>query len=413
MKRRNFLKTTVAAPLLMGLNIADGAESMLPRFAVISDIHFSGGNNGCVQKVSRTLKNFIAKGNLDAIFVVGDLTNNGQAAQYRQLVSVFGDKDVVPESQRVVYMMGNHEYYNKENNGDSTKNYTDFCKQPLHQFIDVKGFPFITVSINGGGENSYNADSQKFLSDKLAEAAAKYPDKPIFCFAHIPPRNTCYGSKSWGTANFYPFLHEYPQTVFFSGHTHTPIGDPRMIWQDTFTSINDGSVAYACLEQNEVDAGKGGYLPGNEQPGNVQEGFIVNVKSSEVFEIERWDAVRNEEILPRWNVNWKNKNYAKRDGKPAPKFAVDAKPTVVADGTSYTVSFPQATDNENVFRYLVELKDGDKTVASYRKFSVFYLNSETPKTLSVKFEKLPEGKELTASVTALDSFDNRSESIES
>ena len=30
------------------------------------------------------------------------------------------------------------------------------------------------------------------------------------------------------------------QTVFFSGHSHFPIGDPRVIHQERYTSINAG-----------------------------------------------------------------------------------------------------------------------------------------------------------------------------
>jgi Icc-related predicted phosphoesterase len=403
LQRREFLKISAIAGLtLTSRSRARAADGGLPRFAVMSDTHFNM-KNGSVQKVSRSLKNIVSKGNLDALFVVGDLTDNGQAEQYDVLLKVFKDENIIPQSQRVVFMMGNHEYYNKEN---PVENYAKLG-QPLHQFIDIKGFPFITVSINGGGDNSYNAESQKFLSGSLAEAAKKYPNKPVFVFAHIPPKNTCYGSKSWGTDNFYPFLHEYPQVVFFSGHTHTPVGDPRMIWQNTFTSINDGSNAYVCVEHNEVDDGvslRGGH--------NTTEALIVNVQQGSMLDIERWDTRHNEE-MPRWNVDWKNKNYKNRDGKPAPEFPAGAVPAVKVAGKECTVTFPQAKDDEIVFRYIVEIKEGGKTAATAKPSSRFYLNSEMPKEISVVFKTLPAEIPLTAEVRALDSFGNSSPAIAS
>ncbi|KAA6345290.1 3' 5'-cyclic adenosine monophosphate phosphodiesterase CpdA [termite gut metagenome] len=69
-----------------------------PRFAVISDIHFgSKAEKGPTVKVPQALKNILGKERLDALFIVGDLTNNGKEEEYDQLKSVFDDKTIVPE----------------------------------------------------------------------------------------------------------------------------------------------------------------------------------------------------------------------------------------------------------------------------------------------------------------------------
>ncbi|MDR1922781.1 MAG: metallophosphoesterase, partial [Planctomycetaceae bacterium] len=240
--KREFLKTlTIGGIALVGgsFNYVKGAENNLPRFAVMSDTHFGSNTGyGSVAKVSRALRNIVQKGNLDAIFVVGDLTDNGSAAQYDLLLKVFKDTSIIPESQRVVFMMGNHEFYNKEK---PFENYAKKIGQPLHQYLEIKGYPFITLSLNSGNASDYSKESQQFFAEKIEAAAQKYPDKPIFIFSHTPPQNTCYGSKSWGASALLETLNKYPQAIIFSGHTHTPIGDSRMVWQGNFTSINDGS----------------------------------------------------------------------------------------------------------------------------------------------------------------------------
>ncbi|MDR3048080.1 MAG: hypothetical protein LBU51_10835, partial [Bacteroidales bacterium] len=79
-----------------------------------------------------------------------------------------------------------------------------------------------------------------------------------------------------------------------------------------------------------------------------------------------------------------------------------------AADSSCVVVFPQATDNELVHHYLIEILDGQKVVATYRTFSQFYLNSQMPASLSVKLSGLPPKKKLIARVTAIDSYKNQS-----
>jgi Icc-related predicted phosphoesterase len=416
MTKREFLKvfTVTGTSLAIGRDVRlFGADTVvppethhsfsLPRFAVMSDAHFGTASGyGSYCKVSRALRNIVQKGNLDAIFVVGDLTENGTAKQYDQLWAVFKDENIIPVRQRVVFMMGNHEYHSKENSVD---NYTTKIKQPLHQYIDIKGYPFITLSMSN--RSGYDNEVKLFLAEKMEDASKKYVDKPIFIFSHIPPANTCYGSKSDGNSVFLSILEQYPQAVFFSGHTHTPIGDPRTVWQGDFTSINDGSTCSLWSESGEVDNETGGWYRHGD---NTTEAMIVNVRAGSLLDIERWDTFHNEP-MPNLPVDWKNKNYRNRIKKTVPTFADGVKPTVQITGNGCIVTFPQARDEEVVFRYFVEIKDGGKTVTLNKKSSEFFLNSMMPEKLSVDFFSLPPGKKLTANVTALDSFNNKSATI--
>ncbi|MDR1525792.1 MAG: metallophosphoesterase [Tannerella sp.] len=390
------------------------------RFVVISDTHFgSDRGDGATVKVPRALKNLLGKASqADAVFVVGDLTNRGTPEEYDLLISVFSDRTNIPEGVPVYFMGGfNHD----KSAANDYEIYRDKVKQPLNQYIEIKGYPFITLTEGGSSHTAQdqiapavNAEAQRFLSEKLAEASRKYPGKPVFVFVHVPPLNTCYGSREvdgWGTDLLLPVLNRYPQAVVFSGHSHFPLGDPRSIHQGKFTSVNDGSLNYSEVEPGVVSEG---IHP--ERFENINEGLIVNVDRNGTIEMERWDTYRNEEILPRWHVEAPHDGtrfvYANRNGLPAPVFAEGAKPEVArVTNDSITVSFPQAADNEVVHHYLIEIRDSGRVMASYSKFSQFYLNSRMPAKLTVGFAGLPAGKKFEIQVKAVDSYGNLSTPI--
>ncbi|MDR3266404.1 MAG: metallophosphoesterase [Tannerella sp.] len=392
-------------------------QQSLPRFVVISDTHFgSNRGDGAMSKVPKALKNLFSKEPLpDAVFVVGDLTDRGKPEEYDQLISVFSDKTNVPEGVDIYFIGGFNHDHDRSANDYST--YSAKVKQPLHQYIEIKGYPFITISeavLKLDYSADLNVEALRFLSEKLADAAQKYPGKPIFVFMHVPPLNTCYGSTvsdGWGTKFFLPVLNQYPQVIVFSGHSHWPIGDPRSIHQGIFTAVNDGSLTYSEIETGTVDIGDH-----PEAYENITEGLIVNVLSNKNIEIERWDTYRNEEIQPKWLVeaphDGNHFTYNNRNGLPAPVFASEAKPVVTTvTSDSIVVTFPQATDNEVVHHYVVVIHDGEQVISKFGKFSQFYLNSEMPSTLSVSFSGLPSAKPLTAQVTAIDSYNNASPPI--
>jgi hypothetical protein len=401
---------------LLALMGCRSEQQSLPRFVVISDTHF-GRNTGddAMSKVTKTLKNLLGKEPLpDAVFVVGDLTNRGKPEEYDQLISVFSDKTNVPEGVDIYFMGGfNHD----KSPSQDYDIYSAKVKQPLNQYVEIKDYPFITISeavLQLDYTADINVEALRFLSEKLEYAALKYPGKPVFVFMHVPPQNTCYGSTvsdGWGTDFFLPVLNRYPQAIVFSGHSHWPVGDPRSIHQGVFTTVNDGSLTYSEIEKGTVNIGD--HPEGYE---NITEGLIVNVLSNGNVEIERWDTYRNEEIQPKWLVeaphDGSNFTYKNRNGLPAPVFASGAKPVVTTvTSDSIVVTFPQATDNEVVHHYVVVVSEGEQVVSTFSKFSQFYLNSEMPVGLSVSFSGLPSAKSLTAKVTAIDSYNNVSPPI--
>ena len=82
-------------------------------FAVISDIHFGNNvNEGPLVKVPKALKNITSYGELDAMVVVGDLTEGGTVQQYQQLLKTFKDTTLFTNPvNELFFLMGNHDNY--------------------------------------------------------------------------------------------------------------------------------------------------------------------------------------------------------------------------------------------------------------------------------------------------------------
>ncbi|MDR0427659.1 MAG: metallophosphoesterase, partial [Dysgonamonadaceae bacterium] len=431
-----------------------------PRFAVISDVHFGNSQGeGPMVKVPKALKNLTSHGKLDALFIVGDLTDGGTAAQYTQFVQVMSNPaNFTNPVDTMIYMMGNHDNYATQTNYiNGLKPLNNGKPYPMDQYIVIKGYPFITISQRSGdntdasnaavGEKSYPKEVQEKLRTWMKKAAEECPGKPIFVFTHVPPKHTCYSSwpgegdgtswPTWSMKTLNPILNEYPQAVVFGGHSHFPIGDPRSIHQGVnpgsdkqnfFTGINTGSTTYSEIHKPSVYEG---IHP--DRYAYVTEGMILSVQPNNDVKIQRYDTYRNEEMHPEkpWMLKAPHDGtmfrYAdKRDagdtnpnglvlrnGLPAPVFADNAAVTLDASATnSVSVTFPQATDDEYVFRYRVEVKNSEgNTVSEVYQFSYFYLNSEMPATLTTTVGGLSSNTTYTVKVTALDSYDNASTSL--
>ena len=432
-----------------------------PTFAVISDVHFGNSKGeGPMVKVPRTLKQLTSKGKLDAIIVVGDLTEGGYEDQYNQFVQVFSNKDnFINPVDTMLFMLGNHDNYGgrKGNYVTKLRPFNNGKDYPYDQYTVIKGYPFITISVRGSDNNddtnpadgpeSFPQDVQNTLATWLERAANECPGKPIFVFAHVPPKYTCYSTwpgegdgttwPTWGMRTINPILNKYPQVVVFGGHSHYPLGDPRSIHQGVdpngdkqnfYTGVGTGSVTYSEIQSPAVD------WSDKIHPNfydHITEGLIVDVKPEGNVELRRYDTRLDEEIQPenRWNLeppfdgskftyadvrdlrdNINNKPY--RTGLPAPAFAADAKMNVQLSGTGVTVTFPQATDNDCVFRYKVTVvNDKGFAVRNQWIFSEFYKNSEMPDSFTVSYSGLEPGIEHTVVVEAYDSYDNISEAL--
>ena len=213
------------------------------RFVVTSDVHTRTTANNYqshdrLAQLYQTAYAFADAQNdynkLDAIFFVGDVTPNGKVAEYTQFFN---------------YVKAN------TRTGTVAQSPIRFMEQSGDAAIDINqvigGYHFITLGMDSYNKNAntyFSATKLAWLKVQLDAAVAEDPNKPIFVFQHEPPKSTVIGSYGTnGDVGLKNLLSNYPQVIDFSGHSHRPLSTPRSIWQDTFTAVNTGSLAYLCL----------------------------------------------------------------------------------------------------------------------------------------------------------------------
>nr|MCR5485097.1 metallophosphoesterase [Clostridiales bacterium] len=227
------------------------------RFIASSDSHIGGQPQqpGRVQKMIKT-GYAVADADeeydkLDAVLIVGDLTNRGRKSQF--LTFYASVKSVLRDGTQFLPVMA------KSHDGGTMSNHDvhEFLgsltgeKPDLHKVIN--GFHFIGLSASDLDEH-YSEYQREWLIKQLDEAVADDPDKPIFVFQHEHISDTVYGSYiRWGMDYFRDILVQYPQVVDISGHSHYPLNDPRSIWQDEFTAIGTGALYYSEFTIDDVE----------------------------------------------------------------------------------------------------------------------------------------------------------------
>ena len=385
-----------------------------PAFAVLSDIHV--GRSQSEQKVEQALRSLLSQEpRLDAIFVVGDLTHNGLPEEYEKVKALFS---MVPSDISTYFVMGNHDRYNDSGDINGLTHFEKTLGQPVSQYIEHKGYPFILVNMASKKYPYYTEEEVKFLEISLEKAAHKYPRKPIFVFCHVPPQNTVYGSgaqEGWGSPTLYDSLKKYPQAIVFSGHSHFPVVDERSIHQKDFTTVNVGSTAYTELER--------GFSEGIHPPynNNVTEAVVAKVKRKNKVELHRIDTYRNEPIRKPWVLKSPHHTasfaYTQAHAdRLSPQFDVDASIEIVnITDDSCDFIFPQASDNHAVHHYVVDIirTDNAKVYKRYTVSSQYYLNTAQPALLPWKATGLEGETSYKVRILAIDSFGNTSQPISS
>ncbi|MCG7216968.1 metallophosphoesterase family protein [Paenibacillus mucilaginosus] len=253
-------------------------------FPVISDIHIQSWHTESHMKFTQALQDLNAVNPAsDALVINGDLTN-GMPADYAKLQELIGQQ---PHPRSVFYTIGNHEFYkawfdadgywnpatfpNGETEEASIARFLDLTGQKNKVYYDqmVKGYHFIFLgseqyrqSDPANLEDAYLSSEQlDWLKKTLRKGASS--DKPIFVFLHQPLPYTVAGTHFCCVNNravvqheeLKAILSEYPQVVFFSGHSHWELKLPGTLVQEKFTMVNTSSVV-----QPWTDNGSGGEM---------------------------------------------------------------------------------------------------------------------------------------------------------
>ena len=379
-------------------------------FAVLSDLHYGRktGTEHADIKTPRALKALLEKQpNIKNIFVCGDMTDGGNEAAYRGLQNLFQQN--LPADVKTYFMLGNHELYNK----DTKQFFNDVFAQPIHQYIEINGYPFITLSISDAWGN-YDLNAVVFLKNHLEKAARKYPGKPIFVFSHTPAVGETAYSPWYHYNQLYNTLKTYPQVVHFTGHLHFTQEDERSIKQNDFTWVNVGPGYYGVVSDLDINVHgndrKECYRDSGEE---VTEGLIVNCDDNMDVEIVRLDTKRKKEIKKPWIIKAPHDGsqfiYTEaRTGGDAPIMSQDFTIENIT-ANSCTIIIPQATDDDLVAKYLVEISGAEET-KTYKVYSEYFLREDMPASVSWDISGLKYNTEYTVQVKAVDSFENESES---
>jgi len=420
-----------AAPQLFGtlaLAAEDGSDEVYKdmKIGVMSDLHFQVAQGTAEKTVPAMLEQFKAD-NVSVVMITGDIGYACEEAEYEKFWTawntVFPDEATAP---KLLVISGNHEFdravFGKETYADAISRFLRVFKlDELNQHIVVNGYHFIGInSENEATDGKYTEVTTSWLKAQLDAAVADNPNLPIFVTAHQTLPNTTYGSE-WGsskTAALYEVLKDYPQVVYFAGHSHYASENERSIHQEHFTSVDVTSLNYMSLED-----GNKGY--------QSQGALLVTINgASKQMVIDRY-KINNDaageliaenpvvKIKEPWTLklplNPAEFTYtdARAEGRTAPTFA-EGSALTISDVTfaAAKIAFPAATHEDYVHNYNIRIKQGDTVVMEKLVNGDFYMLAEKQKaTWTTTVEGLEPDTTYTVEVTAEESFGKESQPL--
>ncbi|MDN3019003.1 metallophosphoesterase [Paenibacillus sp. BSR1-1] len=372
----------------------------LLQFPVISDIHI--GNDLQKDLFTKALSDLrkVAP-DYQAIVMVGDITNNGTEQDYDNFNLIL-NSNINPSAEKVI-SMGNHEYFEgvfsggEWNKDDYINRFVDKTGMPgLYYDSWINGYHFITL----GGEgfpSQYDHDHANISDEQfrwLERTLAKGANlaQPIFVFLHQAIDHTVYGSDDWGAgfkdSRLMEILKRYPQAILFSGHSHYLLNHPRTIYQDGFTMVNTGSVAYAFSDFGAH---------------RLSQGLLVKVYPDRV-EIKAREFT-DHTWIQSFTVPIPFQKTYEDEEKPffAESSAVRVEKNI--NGDSVTLSWDAAIDNTLVDRYLI--KHNGKVI--YTKYMKFWETGTPEAKVTLEIPKLTPETAYNLEITAVDAWKNESE----
>ncbi|OXM87778.1 metallophosphoesterase family protein [Paenibacillus rigui] len=292
---------------------AQPVEQLRLSFPVVSDIHIQADDKNSHNKLKAALQDLQElRPQADALIINGDLTD-GKPSDYKKLTELLNTS---PHPSLIWSSIGNHEFYKAWYDARGRWNPDGFPNgetesASIHRFLQfngessvyydkqLNGYHFIFLgseqyrqSDPNNNEDAYlSAEQLNWLKQTLQKDAGK--PQPVFIFLHQPLPDTVAG-----TSNFInnraivqhqelkKILSEYPQAIFFTGHTHWELKSPNTLAKGAFTMVNTSS-----LEQPWTNDATGA---GQQASPSASEGLVVDVYNNKVvirgrdFEAKQW-----------------------------------------------------------------------------------------------------------------------------
>lgn len=448
-----FTQHAESAPVIRGLLIKT-AEEPLAQFAVMSDIHLSSDGADLVTKWQTyfdALKRIVP--DPDAIVSNGDQINdnNHDTAADHRFPRAMLEQNLARTGMTgtdVYLTFGNHDDYVERMAAQYPEAW--FPGKAGYYETEIGGFPAFMVNTE-----SWNQAQAGWLYGRLTELSQDpgTRGKPIFVFGHRPIPSTVWDGAQASNPGLKSNLADFPQVVYFSGHSHLNISDERSIHQESFTSVNEGSMSYEEIDSMYQPFGAG---LAQEHTVPTAQSVVVEVYADRV-EIDRInyaaDAGRTYDDAGAWRFQ-KEPPFSSTGTLAGPSWVIarGADPEAVKAGFTYTqanrnrvapawgeaaptvretesgpvLRLPQASDDQFVNDYTIGLRDletgerADLVPAGGRVYAD-YIVSPRPATLDIPLamrrndrvgqpidRTLVDGHEYEATIVAADSYRNAS-----
>ncbi len=394
-------------------------NTVVASFAVFSDVHIGKDNvsprpEAKFADALTQLKALMPQ--CDAVLFAGDITNLGTDAEYESFMRIWNEGK--PASAQLGAVMGNHEYFRDgvvRYGGESAA----FLKECRDAYASIVGEHNTDIVVNGVHMIGVSADNsaaqygsaEQFLREHVKAAAEEDPTKPIIIYAH-EGLGVYHGG---GAGNFSSetvrFLQKYPQVIVFSGHTHYSLYDPRMINQQTFTTIQTSTMGADLWNYNEWNPLQ------HKDKDKVSEGHLVTVTAGGVVTVTRYDFFRKMPVGQDWVIDIpavtesrSNFTYtaARKNEAADPAFPQDGVVTMTDITTSgVTVTFPAASVEDKVsdgqiYKYIITVtKEGASAPYQTKEMQgEYYLGKDASASYTLPLTALRSGTTYTVTVTA-------------
>ncbi len=392
-------------------NIEFDENNVVLSFAIMSDIHIaSDTDTAAADKYKKAVDLAVKYSNndLDLVMIAGDLVQNlmyddkaETAIKEIDAFKMFTDQ-IIPKGVGLLFCTGNHDRSSKngyEENfsaafrstqADIDRYYSydvvedcDYSKGLRHAVVN--GYHFLSV----GMHQNYVS----YLKPILEKLTAEDPLKPIFVQYHFPSEDTVFETKYSDTTK-QPAMREllsgYPQVVFFSGHTHSPIENPRAIWQGDYTALDTASVR-ELWDEGLIN----GFLkiPVNATHAETRiyagESTLVQVDKNNNIRFVSYNLYRGDIVAERV-IAAPNKDKThlltytdnRKDASKAPVFTNGANLTLKKTmDDNILVSFNAATHEEIVWYYSLTFSAENKEDQVFYFSSGFYKENGMPKVI--------------------------------
>lgn len=398
----------------------DPADEFIPVFRAIacSDTHVSSITDTTARRLAKLFTSSYSYAEqhqyyntVDAMLVAGDLTNSGYEYEFDAWKNVVNGN--IREETTLITVMGNHEYY-----GGGQAAYIAKMDSELDKHVVVNGYHFIGLSTRA--DDSYTEEQLAWLEGELAKAVKDDKNKPIFVFQHHHLQNTVYVSKTWYTSasdRFKRIFKKYPQVIDFSGHSHGPINNPLSIWQDGFTMLATGTLAYFEMESGMTE----GTVPKNAS--DAAQFYIIEVDGNNRVRIMPYNLLTDDFFKTPSNADDEEKQLVYTIDRPsdpdtflytkerfknqsAPYFADGAVVSVNSvSKTGAVLEFPNAFDDSCLYSYRVVATPTDGGGEKVFRFYAEYYFEPFPKNRQVTLSGLKSGTTYNIAVCPVNIWD--------